>query len=372
MIVNPKPLGPGSPPELAAPGATLANPVASRTAAAGNFSEHAQVLDARVRAALALLDFLSPPVLEAPKFSHGGMSAEEVIQEADKRRRERQEADIVADGKIKPVIDLKPIEEAAGRYAEDIGSAVVRWTQNNASTALSFGVQLLSTAVKAVATGGMSLAVDGPKLGAASLAIASGIAAEAGINLDKVVGDVASVALQTLGVNKDSADQWGRTIASFSGAALELTLAYTSGGSYKMDPARFGTLAQDFAKAVGAETATAAMIATTVTGLATVGLALSAGQQLASLASADGLIKATLGLAQSLANAFTSGELSMPELLDEGSAVYAQFQRLLADFQNDTGLQNFWADCGPLAEKLAQAALGALVSWVAPAPAMQA
>jgi hypothetical protein len=52
--------------------------------------------------------------------------------------------------------------------------------------------------------------------------------------------------------------------------------------------------------------------------------------------------------------------------------MYAQFQRLLADFQNDTGLQNFWADCGPLAEKLAQAALGTLVSWVAPQPAMQA
>jgi hypothetical protein len=295
-----------------------------------------------------------------------------VVEEAKQRRKEREVAGLTADSKSSREISFKPIEDAGKRYASDIGSAVVRWTQNNASTALSFGVQLLSAAVKAVATGGASLAVDGPQLGTAMLAIASGIAAEAGLSLDKVVGDVASAALQSLGVDKDSAEQWGRTIASFSGAALELTLAYTSGGSYKMNPAKFGTLAQDFAMAVGAETATAAMIATTVTGLATVGLALAGGQQITSLASADDLVTSALGLARSLAGALTDGEASLPDLLKEGSAVYAQFQRLLADFQNDTGLQNFWADCGPLAEKLAQAALGTLVSWVAPQPAMQA
>jgi hypothetical protein len=371
MNINTNPLS-SARPALAEPGAASSGTVAGRPAAAGNFSAQAPALDARVYAALALLDFLGPPALAAPRVNAGTISAAEVIDEAERRRKERQEAEIGADGKNVGEISFKPVEDAAKRYAADIGSAVVRWTQDNASTALSFGVQMLASAVKAVATGGASLAVDGPKLGTAMLAIASGIAAEAGINLDKVVGDVASVALQTLGVDKDSAEQWGRTIASFSGAALELTLAYTSGGSYKINPAKFGTLAQDFAKAVGAETATAAMIATTVTGLATVGLALAAGQQITSLASADGLIKSALGLARSLAGALTDGDANLPDLLKEGSAMYAQFQRLLADFQNDTGLQHFWADCGPLAEKLAQAALGALVGWVAPQSAMQA
>ncbi len=372
MVIHVNPLPSGARPELGQPGVASSTAVPSRRAAAGNFAAHAPALDAQIHAALALLNFLGPPALAAPKVSAGNISAAEVVEEAKQRRKEREEAALTADSEGTREISFKPIEDAGKRYASDIGSAVVRWTQDNSSTALSFGVQMLSAAVKAVATGGASLAVDGPKLGTAMLAIASGIAAEAGINLDKVVGDVASAALQSLGVDKDSAEQWGRTIASFSGAALELTLAYTSGGSYKMNPAKFGTLAQDFAKAVGAETATAAMIATTVTGLATVGLALAGGQQITSLASADGLVTSALGLARSLTGALTDGEASLPDLLKEGSAVYAQFQRLLADFQNDTGLQNFWADCGPLAEKLAQAALGKLVSWVAPQPAMQA
>lgn len=351
--------------------AQTAPPIAARQGA-GNLSVASQKIDARIQAALAFAEFLGPPVLRAPQIGGGTVSAAEVIYEAEQKRKEQAEAELGPDGLKPKNINFKPFEEAANRYASDIGSAVSRWVQNNSSTALNFGVQVLSTVVKGIATGGTSLAVDGPKLGAAALAIASGVAAEAGLSLDKVVGDFSSAALQSLGVDKAHADKWGKTIASMSGAAFELTMAYTSGGSYKIDPSKFGSLAKDFAEAVGIETATAAMVATTVTGLATVGLAIAGGKDLASLGSFDGLMKSAQGLASKLAEGLMDGKLNIPELLQEGTASYTAFQKLLADFEQDTGIQDFWRSAGPLAEKLAQSALASLVGFVAPNQPFQA
>jgi hypothetical protein len=339
---------------------------------AGNLSGAAPALDARVQAALAFLNFLGPPVLTAPRVPAGGKSAEEVIHEAQQNRKERAEAEIGQEA-VKPQgLHLKPLEDAAKTYAADIGDATVRWAQKNSSSALAFGVQLLRTAVAAVATGGTSLAVDGPKLAATGLAIASGIAAEAGLNLDKVVGDFASAALQSLGVDKSAAEKWGRTIASLSGAAIELTMAYTSGGTYKVDVSKFGNLASDFAAAVGADKATAAMVAATATGLATVGLAIAGGGDLASKASFTEFMTSAQSLAGKVAQGLLAGEVNVPEMLKDGTAAYADFQKLLADFQADTGVQDFWKNAGPLFEKLAQSALSSLVGLVSPQQSLQA
>lgn len=365
---TPSPLRPTGP-EAEAPQGPA--PGQQRTGA-GNLAPHLRVLDERVHATLTLLNFLGPPQLPAPKAKSAGPSAEQVIYEAQQKQMQRKEAEIEADTPSLKSVDLKPVKDAANHFVGEIGDAISRWTKNNSTEVLNFGVQMLNTVVKAVATGGTSLAVDGPQLGLAALGIASAIAKEAGINLDKVAGDFSSAALQSLGVDKAQADQWGKTIGSMSGAVLELTLAYTSGGTHKIDTSKFGALARDFAAAVGADTATSAMIATTVTGLATVGLAIASGGALASVTSLDGFVKAAQSLASNLATGLSSGNLNLSEIFKDGTAAYAKFQTLLTDFQKDTGITDFWKSAGPLAERLAQSALSTLVGLVAPNPSVQA
>ena len=77
-------------------------------------------------------------------------------------------------------------------------------------------------------------------------------------------------------------------------------------------------------------------------------------------------------LAGKVAQGLLAGEVNVPEMLKDGTAAYADFQKLLADFQTDTGVQDFWKNAGPLFEKLAQSALSSLVGLLSPQQSLQA
>lgn len=339
-------------------------PEAGTTVPSGNLrNDYARVLDERARAIAQLSSlFTQAPVLPPPNFSAAHTSAEVVIEEARRNRDEARENEITPQGLVRSrTLDLAPFEKAAGHYSADLAGGLKRWVSTHSREALSLGVQLITAAVAAVASGGASLAVDGPKLAAASLAIASEVLRESGISLDRVVGDVFCASLQALGVDEAVARKWGDTLAATTGAALELTLFFTSKGQHRMDASRFGTLAAHLAADVGADKAIAALIASTATGLAALGIALAQGDALASEGSARSLWQAATRLGGSLQQGLSGGTLDPGQLLAEGTEVHARFQAFLSDVDRDTGVKDFWGQLGTLSEKAVQAALASLM-----------
>ncbi len=340
----------------------------------GNLDVREQALIERTRA-LAQLSRLvdAPPALVPPQVQFEAMSADVVVEEARRNRDKAQETAAEGGGAARrSSVNLQPIEEAAQRYSSDLAGGLRRWVSANGPRALAFGVQVLTAAVAAVASGGASLAVDGPRLAATGLAIASEVLRESGINLDRVVGDVLSVSLQALGVAPDKARAWGDTLAATAGAAMELTLFFTSNGQYRMDSARFGALAAGLSEAVGADAATAALVRSTVTGLAAVGLSLASGEALASIDSARSLYAAADTLGATLWSGLAEGRVDVAGLMAQGGEVHTRFQSLLDAFASDTGVADFWRQAGALAGQLAEAALSALQPQVPQFSLMQA
>ena len=375
-ISNNRPLGGSVPSNLDPPttdrGSSI-RPSTSTPISGGNLSLVNANLDERIRTAVGFASSIQRvPIIPPPLVMSGGMSAEEVIAQARMNRAEKAQNEVEADAVPSKSPGMAALEKAAQNYSAELGGAISRWTEKNPDALLRFGLQAMAATVTAFATGGASLAKDLPALGVSALAIGAGVLAESGIKPERLIGDMASVALQAVGVDQTAAEKWGKTIGSLSGAAMELTLFYVSNGTHKIDTAKFGTLAQDFASSVGADRATAAMVAATATGLASVGVALLAGQNLQSLVSADALQKSVMDAAGKIAQSLGEGKVNIPELLSIGSDVQTKFQKLMFDFQADTNVTDFWENAGPLAEKLAQSVLGMLFGQSTSHSALQA
>lgn len=316
---------------------------------------------ARARAAAGLA-FL-PPVLPPPAPGVRPVSADEIIEEAQRRRRETSETGIESDtARRGREIDFKPLREAGEHFLKDVADGWGRWLEKNPARLLSFGVQALTTVVAGVSTGGASLAVDGPKLAAAAAAITTEVLRESGISIDRVAGQLFSGALQSLGVDRANAEKWGDVIGSTAGAALELTLFFSSKGQHPLPSAALGDLAGKLATAFGAERTTAALVASTSTALARVAMTLAGGAgEVKFIASGGALWSASGQLATVIARGLSGGGFDEAGLLASGTEAYSRLQAFLQDFAADAQDTQFWSNAAELFDRLAKEALSSVI-----------
>lgn len=288
------------------------------------------------------------------KFKENKAKSAENQLEAAKGLREKQSAQ-----------RLEVLNNAAANVQADVVKAVFDYVLKNPQQLLALATTLVPAIAAAPATGGASLLAAAPALAGIAVSMATGVAAEMGVDLNTLGASIASSVLVSLGMDQVTADRIAGTSMAALALGIEIGIAVATGGTVLPKAGTIGNLAKEIGDAMGMSIYGAQSLNAAVTSLSA--LAIGIGGGFASMGTAyggiDQLFAKSGDLATLIGNAF-NGQADLAAIAKGFTDMQPLFDNLVKQLEKDSGgldqlwtnLVTAWTEIGTFVENATQPA----------------
>ena len=260
---------------------------------------------------------------------------------------------------------LEVLNNAAANVQADVVRAVFDYVLKNPQQLLALATTLVPAIAAAPATGGASLLAAAPALAGIAASMATGVAAEMGVDLNTLGASIASSVLVSLGMDQVTADRIAGTSTAALALGIEIGIAVATGGTVLPKAGTIGNLAREIGDAMGMSIYGAQSLNAAVTSLSA--LAIGIGGGFASMGTAyggiDQLFAKSGDLATLIGNAF-NGQADLAAIAKGFTDMQPLFDNLVKQLEKDSGgldqlwtnLVTAWTEIGTFVENATQPA----------------